>query len=75
MNTAIADYRYIVKELPAGENSAVWALECYPQTKQLPFISKTGCMYVRLKANVSKEKADALKRMLNEYSDAVIVVD
>jgi len=39
MRTHTADYRYILKELRNGEYSSVWALECDPETKHLPFIS------------------------------------
>lgn len=69
MTTHKADYKLIVKELPApsdGEKqNATWALECAPQTMQLPFISDTGCMYIRFKPDVSEGEAREICRRLN----------
>tara|TARA_R110002111_G_scaffold76294_3_gene120880 strand:- start:1262 stop:1519 length:258 start_codon:yes stop_codon:yes gene_type:complete len=66
MKTHNADYKFLLKELPEPEPfNATWALECYPQTKQLPGISNTGSLYIRLKKEVSEEQAKQLADQLN----------
>ncbi|KUM53189.1 hypothetical protein AR688_04500 [Rheinheimera sp. EpRS3] len=74
MSTNRADYRYIVKELPYKESS-VWALECYPETQQLPFVSKTGSMYIELKQGITEVEAKELRDMLNEKASYITVIN
>ncbi|WP_157052909.1 hypothetical protein [Gallaecimonas pentaromativorans] len=75
MTTSNADYRFILKELPDGDTSSVWALECYPESKQLPFISDTGCMYIKLKPSVTEDDAKQLGEILNKCCDSFVVID
>ena len=75
MTTSRADYRYILKELPYGEDLSVWALECYPETKQLPFVSNTGCMYLEMKSGVSELEANAIRDLLNKNIACITVID
>ncbi len=74
MTTSRADYRYIVKELP-HEGGAVWALEGYPQTKQHPFVSDSGCLYIELKPNVTEAEAVELMDMLNAKASYITVIN
>jgi hypothetical protein len=71
MATHKADYRFIVKELSGN----TVGLECYPQTVQFPFISSTGCMYIRLKKGTSLETARDLKDKLDDLVDSFIIVE
>ena len=74
MENQRADYRFIVKELPS-ETGSDWALECYPETKQLSCISNSGgCMYIRFKPSTSEEDAKRIRELLNEHvADFTIV--
>ncbi len=60
-----ADYQYILKEL--GDTPSVWALECYPKTKQLHCIGDTGGMYIVMKPNTTEAEAKQIQRLLNEH--------
>ena len=73
MATDRADYQYIVKELPNAAG-AVWALECYPKTKELSFI-RNGVMYIELKEGVSEEEAKELRKMLNARVQCITVIN
>ncbi|MBB3210687.1 hypothetical protein FHS27_006535 [Rhodopirellula rubra] len=74
-STHTADYRYILKELPAPNDSSVWALECYPETQQLPFIGKHGSMYLRFKPNTPKEVVDQIRSALNTHVENITVIN
>ncbi len=74
MGTSKADYRYILKELPHGDG-AVWALECYPESQQLPFVSNTGAMYIELKPGVRESEANELREILNSRAACIKVVN
>jgi predicted GIY-YIG superfamily endonuclease len=69
-----ADYRFITKD-SARYGSGTWCLECYPQTRQLSFISGTGCMYIQLKQGVTEQQADQLRALMNEYVEEFNIVD
>ena len=73
--TSKADYRYIVKELPYANNSSVWALECYPETEQFPFISNSGSMYIEMKQGVSELEAKKICDLLNENVVCLKIID
>lgn len=70
-----ADYRMIVKELPSGKNTSVWALECYPKTTEFPFISKSGSMYICLNSSTTEEEAKEICHLLNEHVKYFTIID
>lgn len=74
MPTNSADYKFIPKE-SAAHGGATWCLECHPLTRQLPFISGTGCMYIQFKRGVGEERARQIANLLNESVEGVSVVD
>ncbi|MGR5056653.1 hypothetical protein ACPV3O_00345 [Vibrio rotiferianus] len=74
MPTDRADYRFILKELPHSETQSVWALECYPDTMQLPFVQDTGCMYIEMKPETTEQEALEIKRLLNDKVAYITVI-
>lgn len=74
MTTSRADYQYIVKEL-CHEKGSVFALECYPRTKQLPFVSGFGCMYIELNPSATETDAKELMDMLNKHASYITVIE
>lgn len=75
MKTTRADYKYILKELPHSNNSSVWALECSPNTTQLPFINNTGCLYIEMKPGTSEETANEIRNLLNTHSSFLTLIN
>lgn len=75
MTTHIADYTYILKELPKNEGTASdWAIECSPNSEQLPFIDDFGTMYIRLKTQTTENEANELRKQLTAHSANFTVV-
>lgn len=74
MSTQIADYRFIVKEIPKGEGSD-WGLECYPETGQFNCISNHGCMYIHFKPSTNQEDAKRIRDILNEHVEDFRIVE
>lgn len=75
MKTSKADYKYILKELPNGDKSSVWALECSPNSSQLPFINDTGCLYIEMKPGTSEETANKIRDLLNIHSSYITLIN
>ncbi|MBY7854288.1 hypothetical protein KW429_11330 [Vibrio fluvialis] len=73
MSTSRADYRYIVKELNHPVNKAVWALECAPQTMQLPCVQ--GCLYIQFKVGTSEQEAKVIAQLLNDKAEFITLVN
>ncbi|MCE0495808.1 hypothetical protein [Vibrio salinus] len=75
MSTYRADCRYRLKELPHSETPSVWALECCPDTTQLPFIHDTGCMYIEMKPGTTEQEAREINRLLNNHVAYITVIN
>jgi hypothetical protein len=59
-----ADYKFILKEI--GNGYEQWALECYPETTQLPFRKPSGTLYINFSKDTPKHTVDEIHKLLKE---------
>lgn len=74
MKSNSADYRFIAKESTYHEGGT-WCLECYPETRQLPFVGETGCLYIQFKTSITEEEAKNIAKLLNNSVEFFNVIE